>query len=46
MKTFKEFFTLGVNKPTKKQIQDYVDRLGSAVRLLSQKALFQLVQLI
>ena len=26
MKTFKEFFTLGVNKPTKDQIQDYLNR--------------------
>ena len=44
MKTFKEFFTLGVNKPTKKQIQDYVDRLGSAVRLLSQKDLIRSIE--
>tara|TARA_B100001996_G_scaffold303008_1_gene243703 strand:+ start:29 stop:535 length:507 start_codon:yes stop_codon:yes gene_type:complete len=44
MKTFKEFFTLGVNKPTKKQIQDYVDRLGSAVRLLSQKDLIKSIE--
>ena len=29
-----EFFTLGVNKPTKQQVQDYLDRLGSARRLL------------
>ena len=44
MKTFKEFFTVGVNKPTKKQIQDYVDRLGSAVRLLSQKDLIRSIE--
>ena len=44
MKTFKEFFTLGVNKPTKQQIQDYLDRLGSAVRLLSQKDLIRSIE--
>ena len=44
MKTFKEFFTLGVNKPTKEQIQDYLDRLGSAVRLLSQKDLIRSIE--
>ena len=44
MKTFKEFFTLGVNKPTKKQIQDYVDRLGSSVRLLSNKDLIRSIE--
>ena len=44
MKTFKEFFTLGVNKPTKQQIQDYLNRLGSAVRLLSQKDLIRSIE--
>ena len=44
MKTFKEFFTLGVNKPTKEQIQDYLDRLGSAVRLLSNKDLIKSIE--
>jgi len=44
LKTFKEFFTLGVNKPTKEQIQDYLDRLGSAVRLLSQKDLIRSIE--
>jgi len=35
MKTFKEFFTLGVSKPSKSDVQKYLDRLGSARRLLS-----------
>ena len=44
MKTFKEFFTLGVNKPTKYQIQDYLNRLGSAVRLLSNKDIIRSIE--
>ena len=44
MKTFKEFFTLGVNKPTKDQIQDYLNRLGSAVRLLSNKDIIRSIE--
>jgi len=44
MKTFKEFFTLGVNKPTKDQIQDYLNRLGSSVRLLSNKDLIKTIE--
>ena len=44
MKRFKEFFTLGVNKPTKAQIQDYLNRLGSAVRLLSNKDLIKSIE--
>ena len=44
MKTFKEFFTLGVNKPTKDQIQDYLNRLGNAVRLLSNKDLIRSIE--
>ena len=44
MKTFKEFFTLGVNKPTKQQIQDYLNRLGSAVRLMSNKDLIRSIE--
>ena len=44
MKTFKEFFTLGVNKPTKEQIQDYLNRLGSSVRLLSNKDLIRSIE--
>ena len=44
MKTFKEFFTLGVNKPTKDQIQDYLNRLGSSVRLLSNKDLIRSIE--
>ena len=44
MKTFKEFFTLGVNKPTKQQIQDYLNRLGSAVRLLSNKDIIKSIE--
>ncbi|SVD35862.1 uncharacterized protein METZ01_LOCUS388716, partial [marine metagenome] len=35
MKTFKEFFTLGVSKPSKMNVQKYLDDLGSARRLLS-----------
>jgi|TARA_B100002003_G_scaffold249649_1_gene286577 hypothetical protein len=42
--TQKEFFTLGVNKPTKDQIQDYLDRLGSALRLLSNKDIIRTVE--
>ncbi len=44
MKTFKEFFTLGVNKPTKDQVQDYLDRLGSAVRLLTNKDIIRSIE--
>ena len=44
MKTFKEFFTLGVNKPTKQQIQDYLNRLGSAVRLMTNKDLIRSIE--
>ena len=29
MKDTKEFFTLGVNKPTKAQVQDYLNHLGT-----------------
>ena len=35
MKTFKEFFTLGVSKPSKMNVQKYLDDLGSARRILS-----------
>ena len=35
MRTFKEFFTLGVSKPSKMNVQKYLDDLGSARRLLS-----------
>ena len=44
MKTFKEFFTLGVNKPNKAQIQDYLNRLGSSVRLLGNKDLIRSIE--
>ena len=44
MKSFKEFFTLGVNKPTKEQIQDYLNRLGSAVRLMSNKDIIRSIE--
>mgnify|MGYP001591132287 CR=1 FL=1 len=44
MKTFKEFFTLGGNKPTKDQVQDYLDRLGSAVRLLTNKDIIRSIE--
>ena len=44
MKTFKEFFTLGANKPTKEQIQDYLNRLGSAVRLMSNKDIIRSIE--
>jgi len=36
-KTYNEFFTLGVSKPTKQDIQRYLDQLGNAVRLVSNK---------
>ena len=39
-----EFFTLGVNKPTKDQIQDYLNRLGSAVRLLTNKDIIKNIE--
>ena len=39
-----EFFTLGVNKPTKDQVQDYLDRLGSAVRLLTNKDIIRSIE--
>ena len=39
-----EFFTLGVNKPTKQQIQDYLNRLGSAVRLMSNKDIIRSIE--
>jgi len=35
MKTFKEFFTLGVSKPSNLDVQNYLDRLGSARHILS-----------
>ena len=35
MKSFKEFFTLGVSKPSKMNVQKYLDDLGSARRILS-----------
>ena len=35
MKTFKEFFTLGVSKPSKMNVQKYLDDLGSSRRILS-----------
>ena len=40
-KTYNEFFTLGVSKPTKQDVQDYLDRLGNAVRLLSNNDLIR-----
>ena len=42
--TQKEFFTLGVNKPTRQQVQDYLDRLGSAVRLLTNKDIIRSIE--
>ena len=44
MKTFKEFFTLGVSKPTKRDIQDYLNRLGNAVRLLSNNDIIKSIE--
>ena len=44
MKSFKEFFTLGVNKPTKQDIQDYLNRLGSSVRLMATKDLLRSIE--
>ena len=35
MRTFKEFFTLGVSKPSKLDVQKYLDDLGSSRRILS-----------
>ena len=35
---------MGVNKPTKQQIQDYLNRLGSSVRLLSNKDLIRSIE--
>ena len=35
MKTFKEFFTLGVSKPSNLDVQNYLDDLGSARHILS-----------
>ena len=35
MKTFKEFFTLGISKPSNLDVQNYLDRLGSARHILS-----------
>ena len=31
MKNTQEFFTLGVSKPTMRDVQDYLNRLGSSV---------------
>ena len=44
MKTFKEFFTLGVSKPTRRDIQDYLNRLGSAVRLMSNNDIIKSIE--
>ena len=44
MKSFKEFFTLGVSKPTKRDIQSYLDHLGNAVRLLSNSDLIKSIE--
>ena len=42
MKTFNEFFTLGVNKPTMAQIQGYLDHLGT--RLMSVKDIIKHIE--
>jgi hypothetical protein len=39
-----EFFTLGVNKPKMSDVQDYLNRLGSAVRLLTNKDLIRNIE--
>ena len=43
-KSQQEFFTLGVSKPTKKDIQSYLDHLGNAVRLLSNSDLIRSIE--
>ena len=42
MKTFKEFFTLGVTKPSKSDIQHYLDDLGT--RLMSVKEIIKYIE--
>jgi hypothetical protein len=39
-----EFFTLGVNKPKMSDVQDYLNRLGGAVRLLTNKDLIRNIE--
>ncbi len=39
-----EFFTLGVNKPKMSDVQDYLNRLGGAVRLLTNKDLIKNIE--
>jgi hypothetical protein len=43
-KSQQEFFTLGVSKPTMHDVQDYLNRLGSAVRILSTKDLIRSIE--
>ena len=42
MKTFKEFFTLGVSKPSKMNVQKYLDDLGT--RLMSVKEIIKYIE--
>ncbi|HIL26165.1 MAG TPA: hypothetical protein EYG21_02050 [Nitrospinaceae bacterium] len=42
MKTFKEFFQLGVTKPSKFDIQNYLDHLGT--RLMSIKDIIKYIE--
>ena len=44
MKSFKEFFTLGVSKPTKKEVQRYLDHFGSALRVVSNSDLIRTIE--
>ena len=39
-----EFFTLGVNKPKMSDVQDYLNRLGGAVRLLTNKDIIRNIE--
>jgi hypothetical protein len=39
-----EFFTLGVSKPKMSDVQDYLNRLGGAVRLLTNKDLIKNIE--
>ena len=44
MKNTQEFFTLGVSKPTMRDVQDYLNRLGSSVRLLSNTDIIRSIE--
>ena len=44
MKNTQEFFTLGVSKPTMRDVQDYLNRLGNSVRLLSNTDIIRSIE--